>query len=135
MYFKCLICKFVLSTLYFGQRRTKYRVQNINDIFWIRYSIIFWLHLFAKVYHKRLQSNLWLSCLHSYPASALGIAHPSSTENHVDHQALAFYELRLPANNFSIQLLASSPMQPGLKKKPFCDPSTHHRKTKPSEKI
>jgi len=64
---------------------------------------------------KRLQSNIWMSRLHSSPAVATRIAHPPPPLIiTLNHQALAFYKraLRLSADNFFLQQLASRPVQP-----------------------
>jgi len=66
----------------------------------------------GSVLQKCLQSNLWLSRLHSCPAVTTGIAHPP-LEVALNHWALAFCEraLRLPTDGFPLQRLASRPVR------------------------
>jgi len=77
--------------------------------------------LFGSISQKRLQSNFCLCRLHSQPTVALGIAR-SPLEITLSHQAFDFYKqtFRLPADNFPLQRLASSPTQARLKKRPSC---------------
>jgi len=79
---------------------------------------------FGIVSQKCLQSNLWLSHLVSTHVLLLLLESLtlSATGNHVEPQALTFYEwtLCLPADNFPLQQLASRLEQPRLKKKPSC---------------
>jgi len=74
---------------------------------------------------KCLQSNLWLLCFHSWSIVAFEIAHLPLLQITLNHRTLFFYEwaLRFPADNFSLQRVASSPVLPTLKRlswRSFC---------------